>query len=51
MPNLGAAIAFELSKESGIPAYIYDAEGVDKVYDHARLSGLPELPINPVAMF
>lgn len=45
--NLGAAIAFELSKESGIPAYIYDAEGVDEFYDHARLSGLPELPINP----
>jgi len=45
--NLGAAIAFELSKASGIPAYIYDAEGVDEFCDYARLSGLPELPINP----
>lgn len=37
-------IANELSKEAGVPAYIYDAVSVDEMEDVARLSGLKEIP-------
>lgn len=41
--SLGAIIARELSKEAGIPAYIYDAVTVDEMIPLARYSGLPEI--------
>ncbi len=37
-------IANELSKETGKPAFIYDAVSVDEMEDVARLSGLQEIP-------
>lgn len=41
---LGCIIAFDLSKELDIPAYVYDPVSVDEITDLARVSGLPELP-------
>jgi butyrate kinase len=41
--NLGALLANELSKRSGIPAYIVDPVCVDEFDDLARVSGLPEI--------
>ncbi len=42
--NLGAALALDLAKKLGIPAFIVDPVSVDEMEDVARLSGLPELP-------
>lgn len=42
--NLGAAIAYEIAKPLGIPAYINDAVAVDELQDIARISGHPRLP-------
>jgi len=42
--NLGAALAFDLAKKLGIPAFIVDPVSVDEMEDVARISGLPELP-------
>lgn len=39
--NLGPAIAYELSKEYGIPAYIVDPITVDELSPYARLTGVP----------
>jgi len=41
---LGSMIAYDLSKEYGIPACIYDAIGCDEKIPVARVSGVPELP-------
>lgn len=41
--SLGAIIARGLSKESGIPAYIYDGVTIDEMLPIARYSGLPEI--------
>ena len=41
---LGSMIAFDLQKEFGIPACIYDAIGTDEKMPLARVSGVPELP-------
>lgn len=41
---LGSMIAFDLHKEFGIPACIYDAIGTDEMQPIARVSGVPELP-------
>ena len=38
--NLGAIIAYEISKPLGINAYIYDSVSVDELTDVARLSGV-----------
>jgi butyrate kinase len=38
--NLAACIGFELSKESGVPAFIVDPVVVDELNPLARLSGL-----------
>ena len=41
---LGSMIAFDLHKEFGIPACIYDAIGTDEKQPVARVSGIPEIP-------
>ncbi len=41
--NLGALIAFELTKDTNIPAFIVDPVSVDEFPEVARISGLPEL--------
>ncbi len=41
--NLAALIAYEMSKELNINAYIYDSIAVDELIDIARLTGLPEV--------
>lgn len=41
---LGCIIAFQLSQELTIPAYVYDPVSVDEMIPLARVSGLPELP-------
>ncbi|MGB9665963.1 MAG: butyrate kinase [Candidatus Cryosericum sp.] len=41
--NLAACIGFELTKESGIPAYIVDPVVVDELAPLARFSGLKEI--------
>lgn len=38
--NLGAIISYEISKNLGINAYIYDSVAVDELTDVARLSGI-----------
>lgn len=43
--NLGVMIGFELMKKYNIPGYIYDAPLADDFIEYAKLSGLPELPI------
>ncbi|MCJ7508405.1 MAG: butyrate kinase [candidate division Zixibacteria bacterium] len=41
--NLGAMIAYELTKNSQVPAFIVDPVSVDEFTEVARVSGLPEL--------
>lgn len=41
--NLGAIIAFEISNELGIPAYIYDAVTVDEMLPIVKITGLPQM--------
>lgn len=45
--SLGPVIAYDLSSELGIPAFIYDSDGVNEFHDLALLSGLKEFPIAP----
>ncbi|MPW25690.1 butyrate kinase [Alkalibaculum sp. M08DMB] len=42
--NLGAILAYEISKYIGVNAYIYDSVRVDEMNDVARISGMPEIP-------
>lgn len=42
--NLGCALAFNLAKEHGVPAYIVDAVCTDEYEPEARISGLPAVP-------
>lgn len=42
--NIAAIIALEMSRQLGIPSYIYDAISVDQLTDIARISGTPEIP-------
>lgn len=42
--NVGCAVAYDLSRRLGIPAYIYDPVTVDELEPIARITGLPELP-------
>jgi butyrate kinase len=39
--NLGAIIAFEISKEQNIPSYIYDGVTVDEMIPLTKVAGLP----------
>jgi butyrate kinase len=41
--NLGALIAYELTKNTQIPAFIVDPVSVDEMISVARISGMPEL--------
>lgn len=41
--NLGAMIAYKLSQDFKIPAYIVDPVVVDELEDVARLSGIPDI--------
>jgi butyrate kinase len=41
--NLGALIAYELTKDTNVPAFIVDPVSVDEFPPVARISGLPEL--------
>ncbi|PKM86318.1 MAG: butyrate kinase [Firmicutes bacterium HGW-Firmicutes-12] len=41
--NLGAMIAYEIGKMTGVPAFIYDSVAVDELDDVARISGLPDI--------
>ena len=45
--SLGPVIAFDMGNELGIPAFIYDSDGVNEFNDLAVLSGLKEFPIAP----
>ena len=45
--SLGPVIAYEMGKELGIPAFIYDGEGVNEFIPQACLSGFKEFPIAP----
>ncbi len=47
--NVAPLIGFELGRELGIPAYIYDGTTVDELADVARLSGTPLLPRRVIA--
>jgi len=42
--NLGCLLAFDLTRGTGIPAFIVDPVSVDEFPPVARISGLPELP-------
>lgn len=42
--NLGALLAYQLTKDTSIPAYIVDPVVVDEMEDIARISGMPLLP-------
>ena len=42
--NLGAILAYQISKNNSIPAYIVDPVVVDEMEDIARISGMPLLP-------
>ncbi|MGM0608564.1 MAG: butyrate kinase [Candidatus Muiribacteriota bacterium] len=42
--NLGAILAYEISKNAGCDAFIADPVVVDEMQDVARLSGIPEIP-------
>lgn len=42
--NLGAPIAYEIAKEIGVEAYIYDSVSTDELNEIARISGMPEIP-------
>jgi butyrate kinase len=41
--NLGAAIAYEIARPLGIPAYIYDPVTVDEMAPIAKVTGLKEM--------
>ncbi len=43
--NLGVMISIGLMEKYGVPGYIYDAPLADDFIDLAKVSGLPELPI------
>ncbi len=43
--NLGVMIAIGLMERFGVPGYIYDAPLADDFIELAKVSGLPELPI------
>lgn len=45
--TLGPVIAYEMGKQLGIPAFIYDGEGVNEFIPEACLSGFPAFPIAP----
>ena len=45
--SLGPVIARNMAAELGIPAWIYDGEGVNEFIDLAMLTGLKEFPIAP----
>ena len=45
--SLGPVIAYEMARQLGIPAFIYDGEGVNEFIDVALLSGFKEFPIAP----
>lgn len=45
--NLGAAIASEIAKPLGIPAFIVDPVVVDELEDIARISGIPQIERKP----
>lgn len=42
--NLGAPIAYEIAKDAGVKAYIYDSVRTDELNEIARISGMPDLP-------
>ncbi len=42
--NLGALIAYDLTKKANIKAYIYDAVSTDQLDEIARISGMAALP-------
>lgn len=43
--SLGPVIAYDMGRELGIPAFIYDGEGVNEFIDLATLTGLKEFPM------
>lgn len=45
--SLGPVIAYEMGRQLGIPAFIYDGEGVNEFIPEACLSGFPAFPIAP----
>lgn len=45
--SLGPVIAYRMGTDLGIPAFIYDGEGVNEFCDLAILSGFKEFPCSP----
>lgn len=45
--SLGPVIARDMARELGIPAFVYDGEGVNEFIPEACLSGLKDFPIAP----
>lgn len=43
--NLGVMISIGLMERFGVPGYIYDAPLADDFSEYAKISGLPELPV------
>jgi len=41
--NLGALIAYDIAKDAGIDAYIYDSVAVDELQPYAKVTGIPEI--------
>jgi len=41
--NLGALIAYDIAKEIGVNAYIYDSVAVDELQPFAKVTGIPEI--------
>ena len=41
--NLGAPIAYSISQENGIPAFVYDPVTVDEMIPVAKFTGIPEM--------
>ncbi|MEI6055765.1 MAG: butyrate kinase [Lentisphaerota bacterium] len=46
--NLGAIIAYDIAKRTGVKAYIVDPIVVDELEDVARITGFPEIQRTPV---
>lgn len=41
--NLGGLIAYDIARENGIGAYIYDSVAVDELMPYAKVTGIPEI--------
>lgn len=47
--NLGAIIAYDMAESLGIPSYIYDSEASDELEEIAKVTGMKDVVIKPLA--